>query len=302
VNESLQASESTGGSQDPSGSAALPGSTPPTPVPAPAQPDDLSEIHARPIHAAPLPKESGSAREAPPARKPSRRPPNEPPVLVIESSIESATRPSPKSETASKQLEAMVQDLLRKVRVAEDQIRERDSAISRLQEQTAAMARKLESAGDGGDGGRQSDPLALDALDFFSPGRPTAAGGGASQALPKGSLEKLPRAVRASRAARARGQTVPGGQPRGATPAAAPGGGWSCPTCEKKLRKAKCANVRTLICLGCQGVFVDGPAVRQLARTQSWFRSVERFLSAAQKAATGGKAAKTSQPQKSVSR
>jgi hypothetical protein len=39
-------------------------------------------------------------------------------------------------------------------------------------------------------------------------------------------------------------------------------------------------NVIAQVCLRCRGLFIDHRSIRHMARTQNWFRSVERFLSA----------------------
>jgi hypothetical protein len=246
------------------------------PAAAPFSPDDPATRSRDPSGwlSAPSPLEAAGARRGQKIRH------DEPPVLVIGPSRpeEKSVRPLGSADPAHRHLEAMVQDLLKKVRLAEDQLREKEAAITRLQEQTVNMARKLHAAGDLAGSSAQaatSDPVSLEALDFFSPvAGPRAAG----PERPKmASPEKLARAARAAKSVRRYSQPAAPAPPRpGAHPQAV---GGLCPACGHKLQKAKCVNVRTLVCLACRSVHLDARAVRQLGRTQSWFRFVERFLS-----------------------
>jgi len=219
---------------------------------------------------------------------------HEPPVLVIESSGPSKPRAGTKKadDETTRHLEAMVKDLLEKLRETESHLRDKDETIQRLREQTVEFARRAHAPGVEG---LEADPaVQLQKLDLFGPASSPVAEGsscgtGHEPAAPV-DPGKLARAAREAKSVRAHTQSLPA-VPAAPAPAR-PGAERACPSCGMKLRKAKCANVLAYVCLSCSGVFLEARSVRQLARTQSWFRFVARFLNAPAKAAKGGSPAK----------
>ena len=176
----------------------------------------------------------------------------------------------------------MVNDLMRKLRETEERLKEKDAAISRLQEQTVTMARQINLPADGGDDGVANDLGSLDLYGKVAPESnvPTvmAEVRDKSEAV---SLEKLARAAREAKKARVKAppSVAPAAHSapsRTTTPAVE--AGRLCPDCGQKLRKAKCESVLALVCLRCMGVFVDAKAVQHLARSQSWFALLDKYL------------------------
>jgi len=206
----------------------------------------------------------------PPGPRPGRRR-DEPPVLVIEPDsrpMEGVGRGGPVSDN----LEAMVQDLLNKVRSAEDQLRKKEQAISHLQNKTMILAQKLldQEENSHQQGEIQvgpvmgSDPVSQEAMDFFAraldqaSSRPAqgAAGGGSQAARDRKGRDEEARRPLPSQ------------------------GSQRCPHCGHALRPARCLEVQTTICFSCCGIFLDYNAVRQLARLMPWMRHVQKFLNA----------------------
>ncbi len=215
---------------------------------------------------------SGEVEEPATPKDSSRRRRHELPVLVIEPDSKSTAGPAGRrpqgAGMVSENLEAMVRDLMIKVRRAEAQLREKEEAISNLQEQTVTLARKLYHQGkepgkafeDKGPSPVDSNSISLEALDFFN----------------KADSPLKSKSGRTSRRARVRQD--PSGFQKAKSSS-------SCPNCGQDLQKARCLDVQTSICFSCAGIFLDSRAVRQLARFLPWMRYVQKFLhSASQKA------------------
>jgi Zn-finger nucleic acid-binding protein len=170
----------------------------------------------------------------------------------------------------------MVQELLEKLHAASKQLKERDHAISRLRQETVVLTRELDAPERNG-----GDQPSLASLSFFGSPVPSRSGrrpSGGGPAKPLGP-EKLPSPLGPPKGTIARTREMRAARPRSQTAASTAFRAGRCPACGHELRKAKCVNVITQLCLRCRGIFIDQRSIRHLARSQNWFRSVERFLS-----------------------
>ncbi len=243
-------------------------------------------------------RESGSASGSskstgPSGEQSSSRRRYEPPVLVItpkaegEASAGNGSVPKKRrgADTVTRNLSAMVEDLLKKVREGEEKLKEKESAVVSLQEQTVAMAKRLlesgqSPTGEAGEGDEAAqDRLSVTALDFFGLAAPQRDNSGDT-------TEPIPVPTRRTGQGSARSANA------GAEAAASQGhravraspGGRACPGCAQKLRKAKCGKVFALVCLNCHGLFLELRALQELKNPELWQRFVDQFLGTAVRA------------------
>ncbi len=245
-------------------------------------------------------RDSGSASGSPTPTGSSRhhstrRPRYEPPVLVITPKAEAeapasrdgGTKRRRTPDTVTRNLSAMVEDLLKKVREGEEKLKEKEAAVVSLQEQTVAMAQRLLESGRGAAAeGCESDEAAQDrlsitALDFFGLSAPHRDNSGDTTGpIPVPPHHPAP-VQRPSRSASVgAGSNASHGHKAGRSSA----GVHVCPACAQKLRKAKCGKALALVCLNCHGLFLEIRALQELKDPAIWRRFVDQFLGTAVRA------------------
>jgi Zn-finger nucleic acid-binding protein len=223
----------------------MPVQRPTAPAPVPAAVPAAAPVAAPAVEAAGEPR-----------REPASRRRNEAPVLVIEA-----------ESGPSRGLEATVEELQKRLRATESQLRLRDEALIRMKVQGTPVPAAPRA------------PAPPPAVEPPSGESPFFGAIISSRRQEPDKVQAVPVEMAEPRVRARPPAALPGGRAQGLS---GPGG---CPFCSSKLQKAKCLNVRTLVCLSCRGVYLDMKAVHQLAKTQTWFRFVERFLNSPRNAA-----------------
>jgi len=198
----------------------------------------------------------------PPGKRPARQRPSEPPAPrpAFAGGSKAIKRRGGKEPTSNLE---MVEELLRKVREAEEKLRAKESTVARLEEEARSVARKLKVLEAPFQSDERDASVHLESLlsEVF-PSEPTGVAKGAD-------WEGFQKSGRDSRAEPTGPEAAAGGQAQ------------VCPVCLRKLEKAKCLEIMAAVCLHCRSIFLDYSSVRQLARTHHWFKSVEGFLNSA---------------------